>query len=346
VAFATLPISIDPGLTLVDLLKVLSYLAVYVVLSNELRTPRQMWTVVFAIVASTLVPTALAIIQAINKSGARAAEFEFFEFTRTSGTLAHPLSFAMLLLIPIIIGVSFMIIPRISRNWRIASLALVAFWLTGIYFTLARSVWIGLVLGLATLGLLSRKSLLVALPVVAGAALFLVPDIYIRFSTISLDPTASSVGNRFLYWDVALEFFRSSPLLGVGFGAGNLRTGYQVIGTYAQVHNDYLRLLVDTGLMGFTAYLVLMLAVAFESYSAHRSIRNPYLKQLAAAFLAIWMALLVVRVSDNVITNSTNQFAVWALAAVVQAARSVAARESARSIGDNSVSGRTHLTHE
>jgi O-antigen ligase len=65
---------------------------------------------------------------------------------------------------------------------------------------------------------------------------------------------------RIHYWQVAFEIFKAHPILGAGFDAfGNAFTRYDTLsGAFRveQAHNDYLQMLADGGLIGFTSVII------------------------------------------------------------------------------------------
>jgi O-antigen ligase len=117
-------------------------------------------------------------------------------------------------------------------------------------------------------GLIVRRARLatLALVVVTLAALFFVDPAPLEyaFRTRGLGAT------RLVLWGDALSAFPRFPLFGAGFNAyGTLSPHYQ---TYyrgewvGQVHNEYLQVLVDTGLAGALVIAVLLARLAIRAY--------------------------------------------------------------------------------
>lgn len=76
-----------------------------------------------------------------------------------------------------------------------------------------------------------------------------------RFDTIQQGAAEHSVVTRLAYWKASWQMFRDHPLTGVGLGA--FPAVYPLYGSSSsrferveQVHNDYLQLLTDAGLVG------------------------------------------------------------------------------------------------
>jgi O-antigen ligase len=88
--------------------------------------------------------------------------------------------------------------------------------------------------------------------------------------------TADGVGElgRAVSWGAALSLLRDYPLTGIGFGAfGEVFPGYMPAGSaghWAWLHNDYLQVLVEGGIVA--AILVAWLALGFWSRALDRSV--------------------------------------------------------------------------
>lgn len=93
---------------------------------------------------------------------------------------------------------------------------------------------------------------------------------YSPFSSMFLASDASDqIGNRVLHWLMALEGFYASPLIGVGINAHLefFADHYYLISHLAppefflehQIHNIHMIVLLETGILGFVAWLIFLL---------------------------------------------------------------------------------------
>ena len=104
----------------------------------------------------------------------------------------------------------------------------------------------------------SRRWLLIGGVVTAALALVLFFGL-VRAPWVEEDQSAAM---RLLFWGVAAALFVRSPLVGVGFG--NFRDLYSIPGIAPgvfDVHNLYLQLLSETGLLGFVSFCFLAVLV-------------------------------------------------------------------------------------
>lgn len=201
-------------------------------------------------------------------------------FRRAQGTLGHPNTLAVYLLLTTPMFAALALARRSFRGRGFASLVAVS-GLVGLAATLSRTGWV-LILGqmvlllmlLVGLGFLDvRRALGITLVggcLAMAAALPLADRIHQRVT----GDLSESLDFRLRHDALALKIWRESPLTGVGLNNYSRRLGseglYEVdvmqkVGEYvrtglklralAWVHNIYLLILAETGLVGLLAYL-------------------------------------------------------------------------------------------
>ena len=113
----------------------------------------------------------------------------------------------------------------------------------------------------------------------------------------------SSSDIRKIVWQGSLDLFKQFPLFGTGVETfaysyywtrpteHNLTSEWDFL--YNKAHNEYLNYLATTGLVGFTPYILLILAVLF--LLAKNSVRNSNLeiRNLSIALLASYISILI-----------------------------------------------------
>ncbi len=178
--------------------------------------------------------------------------------------------------------------------------------LVGIGIIQSRGAWLGLATGLVLLLIidLHRDSLRRwRLPAAVFAAAFLVAlalsashpvsgtDVLGRAA--SLRDVQGAGYTRFVIWEPAWRLFLQHPWLGTGIG-----TYFMVIppwldpadtSAHFYVHNDYLQLLVETGIPGLVTFLLIMLAALRLAYTGlvHRTHQDSVRRELAATLAAL-----------------------------------------------------------
>ena len=167
-------------------------------------------------------------------------------------------------------------LPRVmpGRGFRPASVLLWLTALAGLIATFTRGAWLGLAAGaVAVLPAFRRRGWIAlgALALIFVGLLVMPSEIRLRFLTLNelrhriltmADPREAGIQERRYMWESGLAMWRERPLL--GWGPGGVKREYE---RYARpeafkkrtghVHNTPLQILVERGLLGFTAWLLI-----------------------------------------------------------------------------------------
>ncbi len=142
-----------------------------------------------------------------------------------------------------------------------------------------------------------NKKWLLAVPVLGGAAPFVMPPSIIdRFMNL-LDPVyyqMSAEYGRLAFWNVALEKIKENPLAGVGLGTfGDSVALRHNIPFATWVDNHYLKLGAEIGIPGALAFIALLLALFFLAHRLFRQGSTPTRRvyALGAAGVVITMGI-------------------------------------------------------
>jgi len=127
------------------------------------------------------------------------------------------------------------------------------------------------------------------------------------FSKVALDPSSIDVdridsSGRTTAWKTVLDrFFWPSPLTGSGLGATQAwfyRGGYE--GLMVE-HSEYVRLLADTGIVGLSLYLLIVLSSMKSLWAIYRGASHPMTRYLSLLGLSVFPVYLVCMGFDNVL---------------------------------------------
>jgi O-antigen ligase len=178
-------------------------------------------------------------------------------------------------------------------------------------------------------------ALVVALPVLTAVASIVVP----RLTRIN---TQESVNTRYLIWDSAWGMFLQHPVLGIGMG--NFRESYDpnTLGIEAgavDVHNLYLQLLTETGVIGFGAFAALVASLFVKSFGNMKRYRRSSIEFMASYVeMAVISSVLIHGAVDFLFIGSTEYGA--ALMIVLALAGAITARGwSSESLVYSSIGG-------
>jgi putative inorganic carbon (hco3(-)) transporter len=286
-----------PLTSLLEAIRIFAVVLMLIVLDRLLTQPAKIRPVLAAVFASAAVPLLVAAYQAITAHG----RFEAGGFSRIRATFVHPNPFALYLTFIIVMGAA--IIPHVKGGARLWLAVLLAGCSVALLLTYTRTAWVCTVLGLVLIGLLEYRRLLGALFVGGLVVLLAVPSVTARFSDLTRDQRASgSAGNsliwRFTYWTEALPLARHNPATGIGLKMVQLNTTEQ-----KAPHNDFIRAYVETGILGFLAYLWLLLAMVRTAWAAVVRAGPGLDRGVAVGFAACVAAFLAMSLVSNVVSQ-------------------------------------------
>ena len=201
-------------------------------------------------------------------------------FARTAGTSTHPIEFGVLLtmVLPIALHLAFADDrSRLRRWWPVVAIA------AAIPITLSRSTFLGLAVALAVLlptwpkrrrrlayvwVALGTLAVYSALPGLLGTMGRL-------FTNVSSDSSAQSRVNSL---NIALHYWLQHPWTGRGFST--------FLPAYRILDDQYLGLLVETGVVGVLALVSLLATAIVVATRTRRSSSDPVVRSMASALTA------------------------------------------------------------
>ncbi len=230
-------------------------------------------------------------------------------------------NFAYFLVPLVILGTAWIL--RTTGATRYAALAYTAVVGVELILTETRGAWLCGALGaLVVCLLLDRRIAVLAILGMVLVVLF-VPSVNARIADLAPNPdqprTQSSLAWRFDQWEGLVPSIQSAPVLGGGPGEAFRLTG-------KDAHNDYLKALIDTGVIGLGVYLWLLWALLSVAWRAvarvgalHRDTRrDPLLVATLAGVAGYAVAIVVASAGDNLIDNVTFLWSTLPLFAVAQ----------------------------
>lgn len=200
---------------------------------------------------------------------------------RTAGTATHPIEFGVVLTMVLPIALHFAFVDthrtRVARWWPVVSIC------AGLPLTMSRSAFLGLAVVLVVLlpSWPRARRRVAYIAVVAGlaAVYLLLPGVLgtmLRlFTGISNDDSARS---RTDSYGLAFDFIGQHPVFGRGFST--------FLPSYRILDNQYLGLLIETGVVGVVAFLGLLLTTLVAARRLSRSLPDPRDRSLARSLMA------------------------------------------------------------
>jgi O-antigen ligase len=295
----------DLGLALEDWLRAVSAFMVYVLVVDLLGDERDWHWMVRILVLATIVPVVSGVYQFFTDTGNHGTD----NLNRLQGTFTHPAPYAFFLVGLLPLSIVYFMHTR-SRLARVALFLLIPAIIFCIYGSQTRGAWIGLgVLVTVFLATKARWAVLLV-PLAAGAMFFALPGFQARIDEASSD--TGSVFWRAEQWKESLQVANPVELVTVGAGlrAVDVQTG-------ALAHNEYIRLLAETGLPGLIAVLWLYKSLLGIALTGYRQAPTPFRRDLMLAFIMALLARMVSALADNILIYPALEWYFWAFAGVV-----------------------------
>ncbi len=327
------------------LFRFIGYLALMWLIVDVIVSKAQVRRMVLVLILSTLIPIISGFYQAITGSG----QFIWAGagFNRIYGFAGGPftLAFYLVMIMPLVL--IFLLEQRQEQDqdapagrWRFNRLGLgLLLGLIGValVLTFIRGAWIAVVASLLLLGLargsLRYRQLLLTIPAAAGVVLLTFTPALERLQQVT-DPTSTLFG-RLEVWRLAVDWLLASPLnllAGVGMKAFEyyyvLLAGPTTAGLYwrresfligNRPHNELLGFMLDVGLIGVVALLVVFFTLGRLAWRIYRNAQDRDLRLVALAFLIGFAGLLVGAVADNVFSQPSVAVYFWIMAGLVMA---------------------------
>lgn len=332
---ASVPQALDPAFTLKALMMPFAFLLGFVLLCLVPLDTRQVQKVILVLIVGALPVSLYAVAQ--NQGYEFLPYSTTAEGTGgvikgkqlIASTFGHP-NYMASYLAPLLYLAMYLVLawPRHFLRYLggAAALAILAALVVGG----TRGPWLGVVVAavpyyiLLTLSPQYRRPLLFAAGVAVLFALVLlvvpIPFLQVQFDVSQRLMGSKEITARFYYWLMAIEMFKDHPMLGVGYSnydvlfwdyvdAFQKRPGSDYFNFVLEdsirgvrpgfVHNDYLQLLAEGGLLGIAVWLALWSAVITQGINAARRLCDDHRCLLMAASL---LAALVVVAVDG-LTN-------------------------------------------
>lgn len=171
-------------------------------------------------------------------------------------------------LVPLVTVASAVFVGARGRA-RLAALGVLGVASVELLGTQTRGAWIAAVVAVMCVGLLLNRRLVLGAAVVGVLVALYVPAVHARLT--SLEPNASrprtqsSWAWRIDHWEQLLPLTEQAPIIGLG-------PNESVLLTSKEPHNDYVRALVETGVLGLATYLWFLAALVATAVRAVRRV--------------------------------------------------------------------------
>jgi putative inorganic carbon (hco3(-)) transporter len=180
------------------------------------------------------------------------------------------------------------------RLFRWGYVALAAASVLCLMFSLSRGGYAAVLVGLVFLGLVKMRKLLVLMLLFGLVWTAVVPNAVRERVTMTWDTKDGGLDHssetRVTLWEDAMQVFNSSPLIGTGF---NTYAYMGRVGDYKDTHNYFIKVLVETGVLGLLLFLALVFRLLWTGLVLHWKASDPLARALGLG-LAGWLVCAIV----------------------------------------------------
>ncbi len=344
-------VAVDVHLTFAELLRMTWMYLLFLYVATRVRTRREIVMIVGAFCVIAAVQCVIAVLQWRTGSslglsflgeesslGIRTID-DTTGIPRPTGTVVHPIFLAALLAPIGLMALSLGIVLR--DKWRWTALAMAALAFIPIVITQARASLVATIFAVVVLGawmLRARHLQMKPVYVLLAAAAVIGIAFYEPISEKLADNLATSqfeleVQSRLELNDVALAMIRDSPI--VGKGLNQFETVQPAYDTYGllfagnPVHNIYLLVAAETGLIGLVGFLALYWTAVTQALQATRA-RDPLILGVGAGIAAALVFFAVEELLSFALRQEMPLTLFWILFGLAVACARLAREDDAR----------------
>jgi len=304
--------SIDTFSTFKELLRLFDLAFLFFLSFSIIKSRPEFNSLLKIIFLSSLIPVLAGIYQYISNIGYTDSAFAT---PRIFGTLSHPNSLSLFLFAVIALLFLYYFLNKKDNFSRYAIPFLIPAYLAVLAITYTRIAWIAVFIFLFILGAVKFKKLLIPLVMLIIAAYLLFPTVQDRMADItSPSPDSSLLWREILWKDVVIETFANHKQL-FGYGANTFEIAAEnkrgiKFGSLA-AHNDFIRAFVEGGYVGLLIFIFYTGYILTYFLFKYRHSREADKKIVFLTLFALFFAMLVSGLSDNVIRNTPLQWIFW-----------------------------------
>ncbi|UCH78348.1 MAG: O-antigen ligase family protein [Candidatus Coatesbacteria bacterium] len=321
--------SVDPALSWKGLEKSGLLLAFYPLAHMPLR-PARRWAGIYIFLAATVAAAAAGI-----------GMFALGEVERISSPTGGYTTFAQILAVALCFLAAAAVLYSGRRRLGLAAAAVLPF--GALILTFCRGQWLALVAGVGVIGALHNRrvwAVVLVIAAAAAAAAYLLPAGVASGRFTLGDPAFENY--RDILWKGALEIVFDRPL--TGFGPETIKVVfpyqtrfYSPVAGVIGWHNDYLRLVIESGVLAAAAAMWIVVAAVASAGRAYRRGASAGVRGLGLGLLAATAAVLVSGLVGDVISDPAMLVlfvVLWGLALPLMA-EPAAARNGNRELTDS-----------
>lgn len=309
-AFILTPLSLSPSASLVELLRWSSFFSLFILGFCLFRTSQQTTQLIKTLIFSSLIPAIVALSQKLNRQ-------EFFdgERWRVTGTFVHPNMLAFYLVLAITLSLFVFLTLKKEAVQKYFYLFLICPLSGALFFTYTRGAWIALFIVIFIIGLMRFRWFLASALVIIMLGYFAIVPFQDRVNSLITFSAVDSTSWRLDLWRDAWGYAQNNLIIGTGPGTAPLviaQNRSYLLGS-SEPHNDYIKIILETGLIGLALYLFLICSLLWHLWQGFRRERFPRRRMLFLFTFVFAISFYISSIGDNILKDSSLQWSFWAL---------------------------------
>ena len=213
-------------------------------------------------------------------------------------------------------------------RWKVAYYALTLFSVIVLMYSLSRGGYVAFAVGFVFVCLAAQRKLLFLTIALGTLWTSLVPEAVksrVTMTQTNEGELDHSSETRMTLWEDAFELIESNPITGTGY----VTYAYMGrVGNYTDTHNIYIKILVETGIVGLLIFLTLLVRLIWSGFRLFLLVNDPLYCTLGLG-LATWV---LTSATANIFGDRWNYLQVngylWVLAGVLASALVLIEQES------------------
>jgi O-antigen ligase len=265
------------------ILKKLIQFVIFFWVVNTVQDEKQRGLIVKLLIISGVVATLHGLYPQLE-----ARTFSPLWSPRAQGTMSAPSSFSAVLMLTGLLALGRFLYFNPKQYWVLVSFALINI---AILYTQTRQAWLGMLIGIIYILFFWNKKYLPLVPLLCVCLLlFAPPNIKNRMlSLISFQDTG--LQERIYTWKGGWKIFMDHPITGCGYKCvDSIYSQYPdpsgKIARYRGMHNNFVQLLIDTGIVGMSLWVSIWVAYFIEIFKRWKILDESRLQDNARDILA------------------------------------------------------------
>ena len=317
-AFVSVFYSIEKSSTINHLIRLASSSLVILLFAiSVIKQKKDFYNLMYAIVLGALIPGLVGYYELFTSAGWYDSAMREF---RINGTFDHPVIFSEYMFFTALVLYA-LIRDKSQDRFKYLFGSIFVSNLILAVSSLTRGVWNGIIAAFMVFAGIKNVKWLISGLIVFFLFFVFVEPINNRVMDVIRPSADSSFTTRLTIIKSTLPAFVSSPLFGYGFGAFDMvHLDYNeqaVFWESPQAHNDYLRLLIELGIVGLFVYLAVFISLFLLISRLYKKYKETNFETYLLSIALLWVAAGVISIGDNFLRTVESQQIAWAYTGAV-----------------------------